>query len=213
MYLTELTLWDDIAARLMPRDAYGWHKVIWRFFPNQETRDFLYRVDESPSGLRIYILSSMAPVPPVALPDRAVRVREIPESFLAHKRYRFQMRVNPTKRIDTDARTGQKKEKGMRVPLTQLADLTAWLARKGVQSGFSVPCLDRWPSEDCPLSIVQEGRRSFRKPQLAPAHHASVQFSGILDVTDATLFRQAFEHGIGSAKSFGFGLLMLQPIA
>lgn len=213
MYLTELTLWDDVAARLMPRDAYGWHKVIWRFFPNRESRDFLYRVDESASGLRVYILSSVPPEPPVELPERAFRVREIPESFLSHARYRFQMRVNPTKRIKTDARTGQTKEQGMRVPLTQLPDLAAWLARKGEQCGFSVPHLDLWPSEECPLSVVQEGRRNFRKPGMAAAHHASVQFTGILEVTDAALFRQAFEHGIGSAKSFGFGLLMLQPIS
>ena len=34
-----------------------------------------------------------------------------------------------------------------------------------------------------------------------------VLFEGRLRVTDAALFRQTLEHGIGSGKAYGFGLL------
>lgn len=213
MFLTEIKLWDEYAARLIPKDAYGWHKVIWTFFPHQEHRDFLYRVDYNPSGVRLYVLSSAEPTPPDRIPPSLFRTREIPDSFLQHKRYRFQVRVNPTKRSQFDSRTGQRKEKGLRVPLTSPNEQLDWFARKSAQGGFSIPHLEQWPADSCPLSIVQEGRQTFRKPGQQTAHHTSVQFSGILTVTDEQAFRHTFLHGIGSAKSFGFGLLMLQPLS
>ena len=40
----------------------------------------------------------------------------------------------------------------------------------------------------------------------------SVDASGTLIVRDETRFRAAFDAGIGPAKGFGFGLLLLQPI-
>jgi CRISPR system Cascade subunit CasE len=43
--------------------------------------------------------------------------------------------------------------------------------------------------------------------------HIGVDFQGVLRVTDRAAFHYAFETGIGPAKAFGFGLLMLQPVA
>ncbi|NLG15041.1 MAG: type I-E CRISPR-associated protein Cas6/Cse3/CasE, partial [Lentisphaerae bacterium] len=40
----------------------------------------------------------------------------------------------------------------------------------------------------------------------------SVDASGILEVVERDSFTKGFSQGIGSAKGFGFGLLMLQPI-
>lgn len=212
MYLTELTLWDEAAARLVPKDAYGWHKVIWRFFPDLPERNFLYRVDYNPTGVRVYILSACPPVLPPGMPGRIMRTREIPESFLAHEQYRFQVRVNPTRKIKSFDKAGNATANGSRVPLRDIEDVVQWLARKSAQCGFEIPHLEDWPSETCPLSIVQEGQVSFCKPGLKLARHAAVQISGVLHVTDAAAFHAAFENGIGSAKAFGFGLLMLQPL-
>ena len=36
---------------------------------------------------------------------------------------------------------------------------------------------------------------------------------GVLRVTDLEKFRNALLHGIGSAKAFGFGLLVIAPIS
>lgn len=212
MYLTELTLWDEDAARLVPRDAYGWHKIIWQFFPNLPRRDFLYRVDYNRTGIRVYILSSVEPTLPPRMHQRVIRTREIPESFLAHDRYRFQIRVNPTRKIKSFDKAGNPTANGSRVPLKDTGAVAEWFTRKAIQSGFEIPGLEAWPSESCPLSIVPEGQVSFCKPGHKQARHAAVQISGVLHVTNAAAFRAAFENGIGSAKSFGFGMLMLQPL-
>ena len=44
MYLTEITLQDEAAARLFPSNPYNWHRTVWQFFPNRQQRDFLYLV-------------------------------------------------------------------------------------------------------------------------------------------------------------------------
>ncbi len=212
LYLSEITLRDAAAARLIPRDCYGWHKVLWQFFPGQDKRDFLYRVDNLPQALRLYVISGTPIQVPPHLPENICRCREIPESFLSHADYRFKLRANPTHKIKTDIRTGIRKENGLRAPITDLSELAAWLKRKGEQSGFSIPQIEHWPAEDCPLEILPEGRNPFRKPGLGNAHHSSVQFAGHLHVEDVLRFKQAFRSGIGSAKSFGFGLLLLQPL-
>lgn len=212
LFLSEITLRDKYAARLTPRDNYGWHKVLWKFFPGQQERDFLYRVDSLPELLRFYIVSSSPLQVPPHLPEEICRSREIPERFLSHACYRFKLRANPTRRVKLDARTGQRRENGLRAPIIDLHDLAAWLGRKGEQGGFTIPGLASWPGDSCPLSIRHEGREAFLKPGLSRAHHSSVQFEGILHVERPALFRECFRRGIGSAKAFGFGLLLLQPV-
>ncbi|RMF67773.1 MAG: type I-E CRISPR-associated protein Cas6/Cse3/CasE [Calditrichaeota bacterium] len=53
------------------------------------------------------------------------------------------------------------------------------------------------------LSFTKDHRRGT---------HVAVDFRGHLRVTDREAFRNAFTKGIGPAKAFGFGLLMLQPV-
>ncbi|MBR3925680.1 MAG: type I-E CRISPR-associated protein Cas6/Cse3/CasE [Akkermansia sp.] len=212
MYLTEINLHDEDAARIFPANPYDWHKVVWSFFPERNEREFLYRVDYNPRGVRLMLLSSSQPISPLKCECQFFRSREIPESFLAHSLYRFQVRVNPTRRIKTDARTGVRVEKGLRVPITDESELLEWFKRKAECGGFSLPGLLQPDNPDYYLSVLLESRLNFQKKGCRKAHHASVQFSGVLRVEDADLFRKTFQQGIGSAKSFGFGLLMLQPL-
>lgn len=205
MYLTEIKLYDADAARIFPANPYDWHKVVWSFFPNKSERDFLYRVDYTSRGVRLMLLSQTEPVSPLKNDCHSYKCREIPISFFSHSLYRFQVRVNPTKRIKKDARTGTIVEKGMRVPITDEYELKQWLKRKGESFGFSLSDLQD-------VSILFESRLNFQKKGYRKAHHYSVQFSGVLRVENADLFRNSFIQGIGSAKSFGFGLLMLQPL-
>lgn len=210
MYLSEITIREEaFAKRFLPRDNYGWHKMIWRFFPNRETetRQFVFRVDPLLRAWRIYVVSPYPAHAPERLPDGVFRCREIPDSFFSHTDYLFSLRANPTRRIHTDKRAPDRIcEKGIRVPITDWDELKDWLQRKGEQGGFMIPS-----SEDS-LSILCEGRQHFHKSGFQPAHHSSVLFQGHLHVTEPILFRETFRNGIGSAKSFGFGLLLLQPL-
>jgi CRISPR system Cascade subunit CasE len=43
-------------------------------------------------------------------------------------------------------------------------------------------------------------------------YHGGVQFRGTLAVGDPVRFAETYHSGIGSAKGFGFGLLLLAPL-
>jgi CRISPR system Cascade subunit CasE len=51
----------------------------------------------------------------------------------------------------------------------------------------------------------------FRKKDQS-AYHGGVQYRGTLEVTSREDFIKSYQEGIGSAKGFGFGLLLLAPI-
>ncbi len=184
------------AARLLPRDAYALHRLVWRFFPGMGKRRFLYRADYAPGGARLCMLSPLPPQCPDDLPQDRLCCAAVPPDFHRARDYRFCLRANPTKRSP--------EPHGRRLPLTGADELLRWLRRKGEQGGFL-------PGED--VRAVPEAPLPFCKPGCAPALHHSVQFCGSLSVRDPETFRRAREHGFGSAKSFGFGLMLLTPLS
>lgn len=201
-FLTQAYLDYDTAARRGLRDVYDWHQLAWCAFPGRDgqPRDFLTRLDrcEREGRFRLLILSAQVPSRPADWPAGADawQTREIGGSFLSHGRYRFQLRANPTKRENASRK---------RLPLRSVKEQVAWLMRKAAQGGFSV--------DAATLRISPSKREWFRveKRGQGGVHHA-VEFEGVLCVTDAALFRDAFTKGIGSAKGFGFGLLALVPV-
>ena len=91
------------------------------------------------------------------------------------------------------------------MPLLTDADLHAWLQRKGQQHGFA-------PNVTT-IRTMRETHEHFRieSRKLSGIHH-SVNFDGVLAVTNDEAFQQVCLCGIGSAKAFGFGLLVLVPL-
>lgn len=203
-YLTQALLDLDMAERMKLCDVYDWHQLVWQAFPGRDgqKRDFLTRLDrrERDGVFRLLILSPCPPIRPNPWPagdDEAWRTREIGPGFLTHEHYRFQLRANPTKRDNSTRK---------RVPLRTDDALRVWLERKAAAAGFAV--------DPGSLRIMQEGREWFRiEARGRSGFHHAVEFEGILSVTDRKAFGEAFVHGIGSAKAFGFGLLTLVPIA
>ena len=101
-----------------------------------------------------------------------------------------------------------------RVELTQEADQIAWLARKGVQHGFTVT---QAQASDGALSVwVTPNAKAFgTHPALRDGKRqmtfGGVTFDGVLRVVDKHVFRGSLESGIGPAKAYGFGLLSVAP--
>jgi CRISPR system Cascade subunit CasE len=201
-FLTQAYLDYEVAGRMRLTDVYDWHQLVWRAFPglDGQRRDYLTRLErrERERRFRLLILSPRPPQRPADWPSEleAWQTREVKPSFLAYRRYRFQLRANPTKRENKTRK---------RVALRTDEEHVEWLKRKAEQAGFLV-------DEDA-LRAIPEGREWFRieKANKSGFHHA-VEFEGVLTVTDAAAFQTAFEKGIGSAKAFGFGLLALVPV-
>lgn len=212
-WLARLELDTDLLKRLKILDTYDWHKRLWHCFPNapEQKRDFLTRIDLLEGAVRAWLLSEREPLRPEWCPAEAFVAKEIAPGFLLHKHYAFDLRANPTKVLIQRGPDGSpmrrkngKSSLGKRVPLISREDLKGWIDRKAAEAGFRI-------SEARPLEIGPMVEHHFRERENR-GYHGGVQFRGILEVTDPARFSQAYFKGIGSAKGFGFGLLLLSPV-
>lgn len=208
LHLTQALVPYEIAARWRKdggfSDSYAWHKRAWDCFPGQPevARDFLTRLDDTGQGFRLLVLSATPPTKPDWCPEAGWKTKPVGENFLNHPAYRFSLLANPTTKVRSNSR-GELLKNSRRIPISKREDLLAWLERKAAQHGFTLV-----PGE---IRTVPQPRQPFLKAG-KPGLHTATEFTGILTVTDPALFREAFIHGIGSAKAFGFGMLCLSPI-
>ena len=207
LHLTQiLVAYEDAVRLLRIRDTYDWHQRIWQAFVgyDDEPRSFLIRVDRQEEAYRVLILSRTVPSKPDWCPTDCFGTKSVPEEYFTRRRYRFCLLANPTKKLRVDNADGTRKKNGRRVPLVQREELVEWLMRKAEAGGFQVT-----PES---LRTVPKGREFFHKSG-AHGTHTAVEFQGELVVTDPGQFRATVAHGIGSAKAFGFGLLVIAPIS
>ncbi len=207
-------------------DNYAWHKRIWEDCLQREPsakRDFLTRIDQLERMFRVWILAKRKPVRPQWCSSEGFALKEIAHSFLSHRYYTFNLRANPTKCVDQRGSDGNmilrldgKRTKGKRIPIVMPEELRAWLFRKAqirchdeqakvdIPGGFRIV-------EERPLEISPMVENHFRRKGDA-GYHGGVEFRGVMEVIDKEKFIESYQSGIGSAKGFGFGLLLLAPI-
>jgi CRISPR system Cascade subunit CasE len=205
-YLTQVTLDFATAAKLRLRDSYDWHQAVWKAFPgrDREPRGFLTRLDQRREGFRLLMVSPVEPTRPDWCPTApdSWKTKAIPETYFTRCRYAFQLCANPTKKVVKLDADGSPTKNGKRVPLRQREELVAWLKRKGEQGGFT--------ADEATLRTFSRGREYFEKNGQRGLHSAA-EFQGVLTVTDPAKFHETFTRGIGPAKAFGFGLLLIAP--
>jgi CRISPR system Cascade subunit CasE len=196
------------AARLRLRDSYDWHQAVWQAFPGRDDkpRDFLTRLDQRREGFRLLIVSPAKPTRPDWCPPgpESWKTKPIPATYFTRNRYAFQLCANPTRKVSKQRPDGSLTKNGTRVPLRTREEFLEWIQRKGQQGGFT--------ADQATLRTFSRGREYFDKNGQRGLHSA-VEFQGILTVTDPARFHETFTRGIGSAKAFGFGLLVIAPLS
>ena len=222
VYLSKLTL--SVQQRSTWRllgDTYALHRFILQGFPEVSEGGcgrVLFRVDSGKGEAQLLVQSDKEPnwfklprevVTDIQGPKRWVlQSSEGQLAFQVGQRLRFRLRANPTY-----------KKEGKRHAWLLRSQQADWLARKGIQHGFSlslIPSGEDWLNpfgeEDneskydvriVPLDHLRGNKPSHEKS----IEHFGVDFEGVLTVTDPVLFAEALAAGIGAAKGFGFGLL------
>lgn len=184
-------------------DSYAWHKAMWKCFPDlpDAERDFLFRMDWRSQGGRIFLLCRSEPVRPDWCLPESWAVKSIAPSFLQHESYVFDLIANPTRTVRryTD---GKQCRNGRRLALLDDESRHEWLISKAKKNGF---CLDGEP-------VVENAGSSMFERRSRTGTHIGARFKGRLTVSDRDLFIHAFYHGVGPAKAFGYGMLLLQPL-
>jgi CRISPR system Cascade subunit CasE len=231
-HLTQITIPARLAAEgpviagkhFQLRDKYDWHRLAWTCFkglvppnplkgrfakgtkPENQAKppaDLLMRLDKRREGFRLLIVSPIEPARPEWCPPDAWQTKPIPETYFSRARYFFQLCANPTKKVKSRS-DGSLPKHGRRVPLGKRDELVEWIKRKAEQGGFTV--------DEATLRTFSRGQEYFKKNG-QDGLHSAVEFQGVLTVTDPAKFHETFTRGIGSAKAFGFGLLVIAPIS
>lgn len=215
-------------------DTHLMHRMLTCSLPDADKGEigrFLYRIEVGHGSVRVLAQSEALPKW-VALGEALISIQGPQEmnwqnedkssKFTIGQQFRFRLRANPTFRAGKDSPAT---DRGKRLAILDRAGQLAWLERKGVQAGFIIAPLPEgaeWfdPFGDEPEARAQvhiiplgfcSGIRNSTEYTMTIKHY-SVQFDGILQVTDPEALVRAVESGIGSAKGFGFGLLSLARI-
>ena len=211
---------------------YADHQWLWRWFPALAgaPRDFLFRRHDAEGVPGFYVVSGRPPAEHGG--DWQARTREYAPLLAVGERLQFELRANPTVRHGRDGKSkrhdvvmeAKRKllaERGLkrwadwsgandaqsdsRPALYDIVQQScrAWLARKGEARGFAIDA-DSLVVE----AYEQHDERADRKLQFT-----TVDFSGRLTVTDPLAFVAALGSGIGHAKAFGCGLLLIRRVS
>lgn len=191
MFLTKIEV-GHIDAACNGLKGYGWHIGLWKAFSaDMRLRPFLYRVDLSRQGHRVLMLSTVAPNP---LPWGVWNTKPIPETFLNRRRYYFQLRTNPVRRHEREAR-----------PVLDPAEIESWIAERLGKSG-----MDLLAADVSPPRAQRFKRQNGRSTEMI---FNMVEATGVVEIADRELFISQWPRGIGRGRAFGFGLMLLKPLS
>lgn len=87
--------------------------------------------------------------------------------------------------------------------------LELWFTRTGEHNGFSLILGPAGEAVDFRVLSYQSNVLREKRP---PAEYSSVDIEGSLEVTDAANFKDVLVRGIGKAKGFGCGLMLVRRI-
>ena len=194
------------------RNPYDLHRAVWDLFPGepreprrafeQDRQGFLFRMEASRPGqaARLLVQSRRAPLA-IAEHARVLGVREFDPQPAEGQHLAFLLTANPIKTIvDQEGRQHENgAPKKCRVPLIREQEQRDWLARK-LKDAARVEA----------MSLQTHPPLYFRKNGAGKI--VPVTFEGILTVDQPELLETFLENGIGPAKGFGCGLLLLRRI-
>jgi len=184
----EMSLKDMIAMRVT--DEYSIHRIVYSLFPIQkdQVRDFIFCDKGGTATSRnILIVSKREPLKPQY--GRVVS-KTIPDSFLSHDRYGFEIKINPTYEINRELFIVKGGE-----------NILEWFKKDSPLWGFKVD-----PDH---LDFLNLRILKFKDKNLRNVTMGAATISGRLTVSDRDLFKRSFEYGINPGKCWGLGLLQL----
>ena len=188
---------------------------MWSLFADtpERKRDFLWR--EMDAGVFL-ILSARPPEDRLGLFEVA-EPKPFTPVLVPGDRLRFSLRANPViRRRDLSRRRSVKHDvvmdalrprpEGERAGyrLTAMSKQGfAWLERQAANAGFTVQFGE--------VSVDgYEQHRVSRKGSPRPMSFSTLEFEGILTVTDSAPFLPAIARGFGASKAYGCGLMLIR---
>lgn len=224
LWLTRARLREDaslaaLAPVLLPADANARtgmaHRLVWTLFADtaDRRRDFLWREDKPGQFM---VLSAR---PPMTGGERLFTVEVKPFAPVLERgdRLHFMLRANPT--IDHAVADRLRPSRRSDVVMDALKPLppgearqqarprviqtagALWLRRTGERHGF------------VPEHVQADGYDQLRIPRLdgkAAIQVSTLDFEGVIELTDPIAFLARLGQGFGRARGFGCGLMLIR---
>lgn len=219
----------ELEAARVWNGVYDDHQWLWQFFPapRDTPRSFIFRRHEANHLPRYYVVSAQPPQAPAT--GWQVQSKPYAPTLSAGNHYLFDLRANPTV---THSRNGKKQRHDVVMQAKrELLDqhrLQHWEQLSGkarpAMGQLTWKACSEWlqaRAEQIGVEFIADSiqvdsylqHREKRKSKDETLRFSSVDFSGELVVRDAGRLKQALTQGIGHAKGFGCGLLLLRPVA
>jgi CRISPR system Cascade subunit CasE len=220
-----------LLLHVLQGDVYAMHQLIWKLFPEDPdaNRSFLFRQEfekeqiastESRRGLPLfYVLSQKIPRPVNGL--LSVESKEFSPKIKVGDKLGFDLRANPIVARKQEGKANsckhdilmdsrfQAKKEGITdrtaIALRMQDAVVNWFVSKGGRAGFEI-------NKECQTEVTAYRQNLLRKRGQKEIRFSSVDLAGMLTVTDPKLFVDTVIKGIGSAKSFGCGLMLVRKI-
>ena len=213
------------AAHDWARNAYAEHQWLWRFLPaaSGTARNFVFRRRDADGLPRFYVVSEREPTSPT--PHWQVQSRPYAPSLSAGDLLAFELRANPVVTVKTAQGKAARHDvvmqaKTLLLKAQQLAHWADWATpdrppmQALVQQRCSAWLLARAERLGIRLdsdALSADGYEQHRGKR-GELRFSTVDFSGRLTVADPIALRSALMSGVGHAKAFGCGLLLIRPI-
>lgn len=201
MYLSHLTMQlSSPGARQALRNCQDMHRTLMKAFDcSREEASLIYRLFKTDESIYIYTQSAVKPQWERIEKNgfHCVKMQDITpllDTFQNEMPLRFSLLACPAKKVKGEGKNSK------RVLLRSTEERIAWLSRQGEKCGFKVLEAHEAAKEQLLFGTKSSGE----------FYLAGVSFEGLLCITDAALFRRAFQQGIGSEKAYGLGLLMVK---
>ncbi|MBI0059634.1 MULTISPECIES: type I-E CRISPR-associated protein Cas6/Cse3/CasE [Gilliamella] len=219
MYFSRVTLKLNrlpyvMQQKMQNSGLYAIHQWLWQLFPNQEKRCFLFREERIGKGYQYYLLSEIAPLTNHEL--FLIETKPYQPKLTVGMKLIFSLRANPVvfkngKRSDVMMNAKYlAKQQGLdnEIKIRQNEAAINWLIKQSESRGFSLSTTDGQQLDCTVINYTQE--QFIKKSNFKPITYSSVDYQGVLTVTDVDLFLNTIYQGVGKSKGFGCGLFLLK---
>jgi CRISPR system Cascade subunit CasE len=230
--LTPAALNDRGVQAALGRGAYGHHQLLCKLFGSTRGSNFQFRHLDGEPGIHFYTLGRAEP----EVSDDAYWAcssKPFQPILREGQRLVFSVRINPTINRSEGARDGgsgkprknrrdliyeavrEQRALGNRTPSRNLIAQECgerWLETRFQKFGF---VLDRRPNDEpekSRVAVICLGYRQHRvKKGTQQITVSTLDCEGVGTVTDPTTFTTLLQSGLGPAKGFGCGLMLIKP--
>jgi CRISPR system Cascade subunit CasE len=220
MFMSRLRLTGPEAKRVLTGGEYRHHQALWALFSDspERRRDFIYRRMDGEPGLAFLVVSERPPSNPLG--NWSVETKEYAPALSVGDRLGFSLRANPVragrnaggKQARFDVVMDRKKalrEQGLgsdempsQAAIAQEAG-TEWIKARQEKLGFEADL----------EGLRADGYRILEMPRgkgKGKVRIATLDFEGVCCVEDPGRMQMALFNGIGPAKAFGCGLMLVK---